>query len=382
MGRALVDAVEEAGLRGRGGAAFSTGRKLRGVAARPGPRYVLANGEEGEPASIKDRWLLRHRPHLVLDGLVRAAEAVDADVSFVYVADGRSAESVQAALAELGHGPLPIELVMVERTYVAGEETAAVRFINGGPAKPTDKPPRPFEAGVRGQPTVVANVETLANLPFIATEGPADFRSCGTPESPGTFLMTVSGACRRPGLYELPLGITLGDALQAAGGTVVEPAGYLLGGFFGGIVGRRALSLPLAYDELRREGTSLGCGAIVVLPSGECPVAAARDLLSFFEHESSQQCGVCINGTRALRTALETVAIGEATETTRGNLERWSRTLDGRGACGLLSGAALLARALQREFPEELERHQQHGCRVCETRRGARDASSALRVEF
>src|SRR4051794_6087922 len=165
-GRDLIDAVESAGLRGHGGAAFPTGVKLRTVADREGPRYLIANGEEGEPASIKDRWLLRFRPHLVLDGVLCAAEAIEAEKAYVYVSDAGAADSVTAAIAELGgDAAVPLELVVVEPGYVAGEETSAVRFIMGGPAKPLDKPPRPFEAGVEGRPTLVANVETLANLP-------------------------------------------------------------------------------------------------------------------------------------------------------------------------------------------------------------------------
>src|SRR5271166_4279344 len=187
----LLREVDAGGLLGRGGAAFPLAVKLRAVrdsAIRaggpggPGGTVVVANGEEGEPASIKDRWLLRNRPHLVLDGLRLAAAIVAADRAYVYVSDAESARSVEAALAELGpelHG-ITVELVTVQPGYVAGEETAAVRAINGGPAKPTDKPPRPFEAGVAERPTLVSNVETLANLPLLLSDGTAAFRSQGT----------------------------------------------------------------------------------------------------------------------------------------------------------------------------------------------------------
>jgi len=218
-GEPLVEAIESAGLRGRGGAAFPTGVKLRSVAGRPGPRYVVANGEEGEPASVKDRWLLRARPHLVLDGLLRAARLVDAERCYVFISDPGSVTSVSAAIDELGEGaPVPVEVVTTEPRYVAGEETAVVRAINGGPALPLDKPPRPFESGVAGGPTLVANVETLANIPWISRHGSAEYRTAGTERSPGTFLFTVSGACERPGLHEVPLGVRLGDALVPASG--------------------------------------------------------------------------------------------------------------------------------------------------------------------
>ncbi|MGB6207559.1 MAG: hypothetical protein WBF82_11375, partial [Mycobacterium sp.] len=185
---ALLSEVESSGLVGRGGAAFPLAVKLRAVrdnGSRAGGSVVVANGEEGEPASIKDRWLLRNRPHLVLDGLRLAAAIVAADSAYVYVSDHGSARSVETALTELGSEPhgITLELVTVQPGYVAGEETAAVQAINGGPAKPTDKPPRPFEVGVAERPTLVSNVETLANLPFLQSNGSAAFRSQGTPLS-------------------------------------------------------------------------------------------------------------------------------------------------------------------------------------------------------
>ncbi|MBO0882192.1 MAG: hypothetical protein J2P17_18010, partial [Mycobacterium sp.] len=170
----LLGAVERSGLLGRGGAAFPLAVKLRtvrdnGKCINAGT-VVVANGEEGEPASIKDRWLLRNRPHLILDGLRLAAAMVAADRAHVYVSDPQSARSIGTALSELDAdmlGPVNVALRVVDPGYVAGEETAAVRALNGGPVKPTDKPPRPFEAGVGGRPTLVSNVETLANLPYV-----------------------------------------------------------------------------------------------------------------------------------------------------------------------------------------------------------------------
>src|SRR6201992_3936107 len=161
----LVEKAEQSGLAGRGGAAFPLGVKLRSVRDGDGPRYVVANGEEGEPLSVKDRWLLRIRPHLVLDGLFRAARAVGAERAYVSLADPAAAASVRHALAELGDVTLPVEVVRIEPSYVGGEETAVVRVINGGPALPVDKPPRPVESGVGERPTLILNVDTLAKLP-------------------------------------------------------------------------------------------------------------------------------------------------------------------------------------------------------------------------
>jgi NADH:ubiquinone oxidoreductase subunit F (NADH-binding) len=365
-GDALIAAVESSGLRGRGGAAFPAGVKLRSVAARDAPRFVLANGEEGEPASVKDRWLLRVRPHLVIDGLDRVAEAIGADRSYIYVSDPEAAASVAAALEELdADGPAPRELVTTQPRYVAGEETAAVRAINGGPALPLAKPPRPFESGVGGRPTLVANVETLANVPRIATLGPREFRELGTERSPGTFLLTLSGACTRPGLYELPFGVSIREALAALDGQEGDPIGFLMGGFFAGLLGPRGLDARLAYDDLRDDGSGLGCGAIIVLGSGDCPVAAATDVMDYFDHQNAKQCGACIRGTTAMRDALLALAGGSADAARVERLQGWSMSLRERGACALLDGAAGVAGSLLREFPAEVASHLDRPCSLC-----------------
>src|SRR6202047_2079334 len=219
----LLGEVESSGLAGRGGAAFPLAVKLRTVrdnGRRAGGTVAVANGEEGEPASIKDRWLLRNRPHLVLDGLRLAAAIVAGDRAHVYVSDPESARSVETALSELGACPLggiSVAVRVVDPGYIAGEETAAVRALNGGPVKPTDKPPRPFEVGVDGRPTLVSNVETLANLPYIQQHGSSAFREQGTSRSPGTLLVTITGADRPPGLYEVPHGLPITELLALHG---------------------------------------------------------------------------------------------------------------------------------------------------------------------
>jgi NADH:ubiquinone oxidoreductase subunit F (NADH-binding) len=364
-GEPLVEAIESSGLRGRGGAAFPAGVKLRAVAGRPGPRFVVANGEEGEPASVKDRWLLRVRPHLVLDGMLRTAELVGAERCYFFVSDRRSATSISEAIDELGGcSSVPVELVTTEPRYVAGEETAVVRAINGGPALPLDKPPRPFESGVGGSPTLVANVETLANIPWIARHGAASFRDVGTERSPGTFLLTISGACERPGLHEIPFGITLGDALRLARPNG-DPVGFLMGGFFAGLLGRRAIEARLTYDELRDEGSGLGCGAIVLLGAEDCPVAAAADVMDYFARENAKQCGACIRGTVAMRDTLMAIAGGTAEPAAVDRLRGWSLSLRERGACALLDGAAGLAGSLFREFPDAVDEHLRQACPRC-----------------
>src|SRR6516225_5474880 len=230
---ALLEEVDRSGLLGRGGAAFPLAVKLRAVrdAGRRGlDTVVVANGEEGEPASVKDRWLLRNRPHLVLDGLRLASKIVGSRRAYVYVSDAAASHAVKAALGELDAdcpGDLRVTVVKVQPGYVAGEETAAVRAINGGPTKPTDKPPRPFEEGVAGLPTLVSNVETLANLPYLHRWGVETFRSEGTSMSPGTFLLTITGGGKPPALYEVPHGLAFTELLEMHGVPAEQVQGVL-----------------------------------------------------------------------------------------------------------------------------------------------------------
>ncbi|MGW5377836.1 NADH-ubiquinone oxidoreductase-F iron-sulfur binding region domain-containing protein [Nocardia sp. NPDC003999] len=367
---AVLEQVRHSGLLGRGGAAFPIAIKLTGVrdaGLRGHETVVVANGEEGEPASVKDKWLMRHRPHLVLDGLRLAAGIVGARRAYVYLSDPESARRVDAALTELdaaGIGEVAVELVTVDPAYVAGEETAAIRAINGGPAKPSDKPPRPFEQGVDGLPTVVGNVETLAHLPFVQRYGGAAFRSVGTASSPGTFLATVTGGGRPPALYELPHGTRFADVLALHGVPPAQVRGALLGGYFAGMVDRAVLAATLDHESLRALGSGLGCGAISLI-TAECPVAVAAAVLSYFDRENAGQCGSCFNGTAAMAAAAIALRDGSAGAADVERLERWSVVLRGRGACGTLDGAANAAATLLARFSAEVTAHLEGRCPTC-----------------
>jgi NADH:ubiquinone oxidoreductase subunit F (NADH-binding) len=368
---ALLDVIEESGLRGRGGAAFPfaiKARSVRQIAERGLTPVVVANGEEGEPASVKDRWLLRNRPHLVLDGLRLAAALVGADQAYVYVSDPAAARSVATALHEAenaGQITLPIELTVVDPGYVAGEETAAVRAINGGPAKPTDKPPRPFQAGVANRPTLVSNVETLANLPYIHERGAKAYRDQGTPASPGTFLATISGANRPPALYELPYGLAFRDVLDLHQVPGQDVQAVLMGGYFSGLLNRQALDLTLDHESTRGAGSGLGCGALAILTENDCPVAVAASVMAYFARENAGQCGSCFNGTAAMSAVLDALRDGTAACEDLFRLRRWSQVLRGRGACGTLDGAVNLAASLLTRFPELVIRHRTGRCDLC-----------------
>lgn len=377
----LLDEIDASGLRGRGGAAFPTGRKMRAVRATGGVPVVVANGEEGEPTSIKDRWLLRNRPHLVLDGLRLAAFAVGADLAHVYVSDPASERSVRTALAEATASKdwdLNVSVVTVEPAYVAGEETAVVRAINGGPALPTDKPPRPYEEGVDGRPTLVSNVETLANIPFVHAFGADAYRAVGTPSAPGTFLLTLGGSVRQSGLFEVPLGISLRDLLRTCGEDVDAVTGVLMGGYFAGLLNQRALDITLDYDALSAAGSGLGCGAITILGPKDCPVPAAAATMAYFARESAGQCGSCFNGTAAMSAVLGALRDHKAEQSDFQRLADWSVKLRGRGACGTLDGATNLAASLIREFPNAVNTHLDGTCDICTNARPMSDPPFAF----
>jgi NADH:ubiquinone oxidoreductase subunit F (NADH-binding) len=367
---ALLAEVDASGLVGRGGGAFPLAVKLCSVRDHgrlAGGAVVVANGEEGEPASIKDRWLQRNRPHLVLDGLRLAAAIVAADRAYVYVSDPESARSVETGLNELDPdslGSVTVDMWTVPPGYVAGEETAAVRAINGGPAKPTDKPPRPYEEGVGERPTLVSNVETLANLPYLQRHGSAAFRSQGTSFSAGTFLATITGAGRSPVLYELPHGLPFTELLALHGVSPDQVRGALMGGYFAGLLNKRVLETTLDHETMRGLGSGLGCGAISII-TDDCPVAVAASALAYFDRENAGQCGSCFNGTAAMAAAGGALRDGVATTEDVDRLRRWSVVLRGRGACATIDAACNVAATLLDQFPDEVARHLEGNCEDC-----------------
>ncbi|AFM18338.1 NADH:ubiquinone oxidoreductase, NADH-binding (51 kD) subunit [Mycolicibacterium chubuense NBB4] len=366
----LLDEIGRAGVLGRGGAAFPTAVKLatvRRAALRGVDTVLVANGEEGEPASVKDRWLLRHRPHLVLDGLRLAAQIIGARHAHVYVSDSLAAQTIRSALDDATTDALDgitVGVRTVEAGYVAGEETAAVRAINGGPAKPTDKPPRPFEEGVGGLPTIVSNVETLANLPFVHRYGALSYRQAGTDGSPGTFLATLTGGGRGAGLYEVPFGTPAAELFELHGVPAQQIRGALMGGYFAGMLDRRILDGTLDHAALRELGSGLGCGAVSVLTE-ECPVAVGAAVLDYYSRENAAQCGSCFNGTAAMAAAAAALRDGVADADDLARLRRWSVVLRGRGACATLDAATNIAASLLAMFPDDVARHLDGRCPDC-----------------
>src|ERR1700733_11254015 len=269
---ALIDVIERSDLRGKGGAGFPAAVKWRAVASqRMGNPVVLANGGEGEPLSRKDRTLMEQRPHLVIDGALLAAGAVGAQEIVLYVGADHTG-AIRAMQRAAGERPAAerelLRVVSAPVRYVSGEETAAVHFVNTGIALPPSIPPRPFERGVDGRPTLVQNVETLAHVALIARFGDDWYRSLGAGTASGTTLVTVGGAVPQTVLIEVPQGMTLADAVNAAGGITSNSDAVLVGGYFGSwIESGEAWGLPLDPDPMRQTRHSLGCGGIAVLPS-------------------------------------------------------------------------------------------------------------------
>jgi len=364
----LIELAEASGLQGRGGAGFPTARKLRAVAGRRRP-VVLANGAEGEPISAKDKVLLAHVPHLVLDGAVLAAAAVGADEVMIAVGAGadRAFAAVRGAIRERDRRRLDrvsIRLVAVPHDFVAGEETALVNWLNGGPPKPTFTPPRPFERGLGGRPTLVQNVETFAHLALVGRYGARWFRALGDPAQPGTALVTLRGAVRRPGVYEIPLGLPLRELVDWAGGPAEPVQAFLIGGYFGTwISADEAESVALLDADLARLGGSLGARAIFALPEAACGIAETARVSRYLADESAGQCGPCVHGLDAIARALEQLAWGgRGGRKEDPRLTRWLEQVTGRGACRHPDGATRLVSSGLRVFAEEAARHAAGSC--------------------
>ena len=360
----LIDVVERAGLLGRGGAGFPTARKLRAVVAERGSAVVVANGTEGEPLSRKDQLLLQQLPHLVLDGASLAAEAVGA-TRVIVSAHPAAVEAVQAAAAERAarrFDPIAIEVVPAPASFVAGEETAVVNWIDNAVGLPTGRSTRPFERGVQRRPTLVNNVETLAQLALVARYGDAWYRSVGTPADPGTSLVTLSGAVGRPGVYEIARGSTLADLVERAGGATEPLQAALVGGFHGVYVPTDALAdLRLGVEGLAPHGGSIGAGIVALLGVSECGLQSAAAIARYLANESAGQCGPCANGLPAIAGALEQLALHAGPPPA--NLLRWMDDVEGRGACRHPDGTTKMIRTALRVFSAEVTRHGSGSCR-------------------
>lgn len=364
----LIAVVEASGLAGRGGAGFPTGRKM---AAVTGPRsVVVGNGAEGEPLSRKDATLLRRAPHLVLDGLDAAAAAIGAEKVYLYVHPEASAQ-VAEALAErraAGMDARRVTVVQAPDRFVAGEESAAIRHIEGGPALPTDRTVVSAVSGVRGRPTLVNNVETLANIALIARYGADWFRSVGDPNEPGTMLVTLSGTLEQ-GVVEIPTGMPLTGLLERAGADPRSVQAVLLGGYHGTwLAANEFAAARLSRAALKPLGATPGAGIVHALDRTECGLSRTAEIAGYLADQSARQCGPCLNGLPRLASLLDELAFGRASDDLVREIRRMIRLVDGRGSCRHPDGTARMVRSALHTFGNDVDLHRRRSCSAAEPR--------------
>jgi NADH:ubiquinone oxidoreductase subunit F (NADH-binding) len=359
----LIADVEASGLTGRGGAGFPVYRKLAAVArARHARKVAVANGAESEPASRKDELLLRLAPNLVLDGLQLAAEAVGAAEAHLYLNTAPGPEILRALADRSARGldRLRVAVTQAPPRFLAGQETALVNRLGGGPALPTFQPPRVSERGLGGAPTLVHNAETLAHLALIARFGPRWFRTAGTDSEPGSMLATIHPPDGKPQVREAEIGTPL-RALLGADADRIQA--WLVGGYHGTWLPLPdAAGVTLDNTSLARFGAAAGAGVLAALPSDRCGLAEAARVAGYLAAESAGQCGPCLNGLPRMAAGLAELAGPGPRRQTVADLERWSGLVAGRGACGHPDGTVRFVRSALTVFAPEIARHARGQC--------------------
>lgn len=380
----VVTRVKNANLRGRGGAGFPTGVKWslvpRGEGA-PHPKYMVANADEMEPGAFKDRLLLERHPHQLLEGLMLAAYAIEADVAYVFLRGEYvdAAKRLRVAIREayaaglLGEHiqgsdySLQLYLHISAGRYICGEETALINALEGKRATPRAKPPFPQISGAWGQPTVVNNVETLCNVPHIIRHGSDWYQGLGLGEESGTKLFGVSGRVCRPGAWELPMGTPIRDIFEGCAGGMRE--GYQLKGFLPGggstdFLLPEHLDLPMTYESIGKAGSRMGTGTLIVLDDRTCPVGMVLNLERFFAQESCGWCTPCRDGLPWTRQLLEAIESGQGRPEDLDTLAEHCRFMGpGKTFCALAPGAMEPLQSALKHFRGDFERHiAEHSC--------------------
>jgi NADH:ubiquinone oxidoreductase subunit F (NADH-binding) len=346
----LLAYLDGGGLAGRGGAGFPLATKLRTLA--DGPRQVIVNGTESEPASRKDRVLLRRTPHLVLDGALAVAAAIGARDVTVAVHDEQTAAAVRAAVSERPDARR-LAVKIVPGGFVSGEARAVVRALRGGPARPPGRRTPPTVDGV-----LLANVETFAQLAILLRLGPHRFAETGTPAEAGTTLLTVGGAVGRPGVVEIPLGTPLGIVLAAAHSA--QPQAIVVGGYHGSWIAPIA-QIRLSRAGIASAGGTFGAGVLLVVDHATCALGELARVTGWLAGESARQCGPCVFGLPALAADVQALAAGNAGAVA--NAFAHARTVDGRGACAHPDGAARFVTSALHLLHDETDQHlRQGGC--------------------
>lgn len=354
----IVGELKASGITGYGGAGFPAGIKWEAVLKEPGPRYVVVNADEGEPGTIKDRYVMELRPHLFVEAVLIAMDFAEADAGFVYLREeyATSRTRLQQAIEEFRAVGLlagrSLELVIGAGAYIAGEETAMLESMEGRRAMPRLRPPFPAQVGYLGRPTLINNVETLAHIPAILANGGEWWAGLGTKDTPGTRLWSVSGAVSQPGCYEAPNGVTTRELVDGyAGGFVGEIGAVVPGGAASGILPPTALDAPLTREGLREFGAGVGSAAVQVFPAGYSPLRLLAETMRFFAEESCQKCTPCRIGNRALHHLCVELEHGE-TPMTRETLDEWLLAMEKTSICGLGQASPIPVRNAMRWWPE------------------------------
>jgi len=373
--------ITDSGLRGRGGGGFPTGRKWDAARVQNSTKkYVICNGDEGDPGAFMNRSVMEGNPHSVIEGLLIAARAIGANETLVYVraeyplAVERMRRAVKDAEREgvlgkdvFGTGlSMKCDVMEGAGAFVCGEETAMIASIEGRRGMPTPKPPFPAQSGLWGKPTIINNVETLAHVSRILNVGPEVFRSIGTKDSPGTKTFALTGHVANTGLVEVPFGTPLREIVFNIGGGVTDDAGKIwkngfkavqIGGPSGGCLTEEHLDLPLAYESLRSVGAMVGSGGLVVINQGTCMVSIARFFMEFTQRESCGKCVLCREGTKQLLALLDDVIEGRADAGTLDLLEKLGHAVQAGSLCGLGKTAPNPVLSTLRYFRKEYEEH-------------------------
>jgi NADH:ubiquinone oxidoreductase subunit F (NADH-binding) len=359
----LLDEIERAGLRGRGGACFPSHRKLRlarsaGADSRP---VLLVNAMEGEPASAKDRVLVGTSPHLVLDGAALVAGLIEAEKIVVCLPDdrpelGRILGGARREREGAGWSTAPVEIRELAGRYIGGEESALAAAVDGRPGRPRYRPDKSVPLTTGRRVCVVHNVETLAQVALIARHGADWFREVGTAEAPGTCLVTVSGAVEKPGVVEVAIGTPVEKIIGLAGPTRRVQA-VLVGGYGGSWLAGDELATPYGPDGLGAVGGSMGAGVLVALPAEACGIGETERIARFMAAESAGQCGPCLFGVAALAEDLGSIARGVGGRQPFERLLGHCDAVEGRGACRHPDGVVRLVRSALKVFAGDLAGH-------------------------
>lgn len=374
----ITDLVVKSGLRGRGGAGFPTGSKWTFVPIgkdAPHPKYLVANADEMEPGTFKDRWLLEGNPHQLLEGMMIAAHAIEADVAYVFLRGEyvSAAERTQRAIAEayasgyLGarifgsEVNLQLHLHLSAGRYMCGEETGLLNALEGKRANPRTKPPYPQVSGLFGKPTIVQNVETLSNLAHIVDNGADWFKALSRSSDSGTKLYGASGKVKRPGLWELPMGTTIRELLEEHAGGMrdgVKLRGLLPGGASTDFLTEKHLDVKMDFTEVQAAGSRLGTGTMIVLDDQTCPVGMVWNLEDFFAQESCGWCTPCWSGLRWAERILGSFEQGQGSEADLDKLEWITKfCAPGNTFCALAPGAVEPLQSALKYFREDFLRH-------------------------